>query len=136
MPNLAARRLTPNEITSLAQDKKDWILGVCPPIRIILSGSSAKMEMTEASDIDLIVVFKTLDDLNSAKRKLWSSRPSGDWPVDLVFHTTQSFQHSCDKGGGASWIACREGIVLFEEEALFEEETRFEEETLFEKESP
>ncbi len=123
MPNLTARRLTPNEVTSLVQDKKDWILSACTPIRIILFGSAATMEMTEASDIDLIVVFKTPEDLNSAKRKLWSSRPSDDWPVDLVFHTTESFQHSCEKGGGASWIASREGIVLFEKETLFEKES-------------
>lgn len=59
-------------------------MGACLPERIILFGSAARDEMTEASDI--------------------------------IFHTVESFRFSCDKGGGASWIASREGIVIFKKE--------------------
>ena len=117
MPNLTARRLLPAEIQSLVQAKKDWILGACAPSRVILFGSAARMEMTEASDIDLILIFDTEDQQNCAKTKLWKSRPSNDWPADLIFHTPDTFRLSCEKGGGASWLANREGIVLFEKES-------------------
>jgi hypothetical protein len=32
---------------------------------------------------------------------------------DIIFHTVEWFRFSCEKGGVASWIASREGIVIF-----------------------
>jgi hypothetical protein len=118
MPNLTARCLSSEEIAILIQKKKDWILGSCSPERIILFGSAARNEMTEASDIDLILIFGSIDEQNVARKNLWISRPLNDWPADIIFHTKESYSQSCDKGGGASWLASREGILLYEKESL------------------
>lgn len=72
--------------------------------------------MTEASDIDLILVFSESETLKEAQERLWRSRPADDWPADIIFHTNETFRLSCEKGGGASWLASREGIVIFEKE--------------------
>ena len=114
--SLTARALSPEEIAALVQKKKDWILGACSPECIILFGSAARGEMTEASDIDLIIIFSDVADQKCAREQLWKARPADDWPADIIFHTTNSFRDSCNKGGGASWLASREGIVLFRRE--------------------
>jgi hypothetical protein len=116
MASLTARPLSQDEITALVKKKKDWILGACLPQKVILFGSAARNEMTEASDIDLILIFSTMEEQKCAREQLWKTRPDDDWPADIIFHTTESFRMSCDKGGGASWLANREGIVIFEKE--------------------
>ena len=78
MPNLTARPLTEEEKALLIQKKKDWILTACSPERIILFGSAASGPMTEASDIDLIIVFADLDEEKRAREQLWKSRPADD----------------------------------------------------------
>ncbi len=118
MPSLTARELSQEDIAALVQKKKDWILGACSPQCVILFGSAARGEMTEASDIDVILIFASLDDLKHARENLWKKRPVDDWPADIIFHTPNSFRASCDKGGGASWLANREGKVIYGEKPL------------------
>jgi hypothetical protein len=113
MASLTARALSQQEMALLVQKKKDWILGACSPECIILFGSAARGEMTEASDIDLILIFRDMEEQKRAREQLWKSRPTDDWPADIIFHSSNSFCDSCNKGGGASWLANREGIVLF-----------------------
>ena len=114
MPSLTARQLTQAEISSIVRQKLSWILQSCDPDRVILFGSAARGEMTEASDVDLIVIFANRELKEQAAEKLWKNRPANDWPHDLIMHTQESFRESCAKGGGASWLAAREGTVLHE----------------------
>jgi hypothetical protein len=69
--------------------------------------------MTEAWDIDLILIFSTADEQKATREKLWKSGPADDWPDDMIFQTVASFRMSCDTGGGISWCAACEGIVIF-----------------------
>jgi predicted nucleotidyltransferase len=118
MASLTARALSPDEVSALVQKKKDWILGACSPACIILFGSAAAGEMTEASDIDLILIFSNLEEMKKSQALLWKSLPADDWPADIIFHTVSSFRDSCNKGGDASWIASREGRIIYGREQL------------------
>lgn len=113
---LIARKLTSTEIDEIIQVKINWILTASTPVKVILFGSAASGEMTEESDIDLIIIFNNDVDLKEVSYQLAKNRPKNDWPQDLILQTRQSFEWSVAKGGGACWLADREGKILFERE--------------------
>ena len=117
MFKLLAKALTPEEQQQLIQAKLAWILRACQPNRVILFGSAARLEMTDASDIDLILIFPDDHDVRTTKNIVYKARPKDDWPQDLLFYTEQEFDSSLAKGGGAAYVAAAEGVILFEKEA-------------------
>ena len=111
---LTARSLTPIEVTGILTAKVNWLLGACSPEKIILFGSAATGHMTTASDVDLIIIFKTVAEIELAKPKLFQSRPATDWPHDLLFYDVDAFRNSVQKGGGVCWIAAQDGRILYQ----------------------
>lgn len=111
---LVAKLLPRKEIDRLIANKKRWILENSCPEKIILVGSAARYEMTDASDIDLIVIFSDQETLNQQKGPLLKNRPKGDWPHDLVLVDRKSYRERAAKGGGICWLAEREGWVLYD----------------------
>ena len=88
------------------------------PLRIILFGSAANGEMTEASDVDLIVIYANNTDLKETQKNIAKTRPKDDWPHDLLLYTEEAFKKSVQKGGGVCWLAEREGNIIFTTEKL------------------
>ncbi len=114
MFKLLAKPLTRAEQEQLIQEKLAWILGACQPSKIILFGSAASLAMTDASDIDMVLIFPNDQDLSATKMAVFKARPKEDWPQDLLFYTQREFSDSVAKGGGAAFIAAEDGIVLWE----------------------
>jgi hypothetical protein len=117
MGHLTAKTLDPSEVESILRRKLQWILSACTPQRVLLVGSAASRQMTNASDVDLIVIFSSAIGLEEAKSRLFASRPRDDWPHDLLLLNEDAFRRSVEKGGGLCWLAAREGRVLFERNA-------------------
>ena len=113
MTKLFSQKLTIAEQDAIIQKKLAWILAACSPRKILLIGSAATYEMTNGSDVDLLIIFDDSTELALAKENLFQSRPRDDWPHDLLFYTPQSFAKSVATGGGAAWLAAREGKILF-----------------------
>ncbi len=112
---LFAKKLTDHDVDEIIKSKLKWILEATKPDKIILFGSAACGEMTDASDIDLILIFPDHSDLKKIAEKLFISRPKTDlWPQDLLIETHQSYNIKVQKGGGACYIASLEGKILYE----------------------
>lgn len=113
MFRLLAKPLTRAEQEQIISEKLAWILRACQPTKILLFGSAARFEMSEASDIDLALIFPNGHDLRAAKNSVFKARPKDDWPHDLLFYTENEFAESVAKGGGAAFLAAEEGVILF-----------------------
>ncbi len=113
MFKLFAKALTREEQESIVDVKLTWILSQVTPHEIILFGSAASYQMTDASDVDLIVIFASKVERDSARQQLFKSRPKEDWPHDLLLLTQEEFQTSAAKGGGAAYVAQQEGRIIY-----------------------
>ena len=114
MFKLLAKPLSIDDQNNLVSEKLDWILKCCRPTKVILFGSAARYEMTDASDIDLVLIFPDTVDLSIIKESVFKSRPRDDWPHDLLFFTESQFIKSCASGGGVAYLAQNEGRTLFQ----------------------
>ena len=114
MFKLFAKPLTRADQDAIISAKLVWILSQVNPMRVILFGSAASYQMTDASDIDLIVTFASIKERDSSRALLFKSRPKDDWPHDLLLLTEEEFARSVAKGGGAAYVASQEGRVLYQ----------------------
>lgn len=113
---LISKKLTGDQVQEILDKKLKWILKSCRPVKVILFGSAASGEMTDASDVDLILLFPNDANLKEIRHDLAKARPLDDWPHDLILETISGFQFQINKGGGACWIAENEGKILYSQE--------------------
>lgn len=113
---LTAATLSSDAIQMIVNRKREWILSSSDPLRIILFGSAATENMTTASDVDLIIIYQNSTNLKEVRQELFKRRSKEDWPQDVFFYTENTFQNSCDKGGGICWLAQQEGKIIYEKE--------------------
>ncbi|MBM4251547.1 MAG: nucleotidyltransferase domain-containing protein [Deltaproteobacteria bacterium] len=114
MFKLFAKPLSRADQDAIVSAKLVWILSQVNPTRVILFGSAASYQMTDASDIDLILTFASIEERDSSRVMLFKSRPKDDWPHDLLLLTEEEFAQSVAKGGGAAYLASQEGRVLYQ----------------------
>jgi predicted nucleotidyltransferase/HEPN domain-containing protein len=81
---LLAKRLTEHQVNELIQRITATIIDRCGPQRIILFGSAARGEMTDASDIDLVVVTTDHQSLKAARKAFYENPRHFNWPVDIT----------------------------------------------------
>jgi predicted nucleotidyltransferase len=90
------------------------VLTVARPERIILFGSAATGEMTEDSDLDLLVVEP--EPANTRDRSVRIRRALGDvrYPVDVIVMSSERFEETKNLIGGIAYPARKYGRVLYE----------------------
>lgn len=90
------------------------VLTVAHPDRIILFGSAAAGQMTEDSDLDLLVVEP--DPADTRDRSIRIRRALGDvrYPVDVIVMSSQRFEETKNLIGGIAYPARKYGRVLYE----------------------
>ena len=108
---IAAKRLNCETVTTAAERVADAIEQFSPNA-IILFGSAARDEATDQSDIDILVICDSDDDLTRARKGVRKVLPKTVLPIDLIWMTVGEFERKKDLGGIA-FIASREGKVLF-----------------------
>ena len=90
------------------------VLTVARPERIILFGSAATGQMTEDSDLDLLVVepepAATRDRRGRIRRALGDVR----YPVDVIVLSSARFEETKNLIGGIAYPARKYGRVLYE----------------------
>jgi uncharacterized protein len=117
-------------VSSLASDGLSWnrmgvdetllsevvrrVLTVARPNRIILFGSAATGQMTQDSDIDLLVVEP--EPSNARDRSVKIRRALGDvqYPVDVIVMSSERFEETKDFIGGIAYPAHKYGRILYE----------------------
>ena len=90
------------------------VLMVARPERIILFGSAATGQMTEDSDIDLLVVEP--EPADTRDRSVRIRRALGDvrYPVDVIVMSSARFEETKNLIGGIAYPARKYGRVLYE----------------------
>ena len=90
------------------------VLTVARPDRIILFGSAVTGQMTEDSDIDLLVVEQ--EPANPRDRSVRIRRALGDvqYPVDVIVMSSERFEETKNIIGGIAYPAQKYGRVLYE----------------------
>ena len=72
------------EAASIVERKLSWVLAACKPQEVWLFGSAATGGMTEASDIDLALLFNHDTEIREAQSKLAATPRLENWPQDIV----------------------------------------------------
>ena len=84
------------------------------PVKVILFGSYARGCATEASDLDLLVVERDMQDTGAEMIRLGDALTQFDVGVDLLVYSEEEFnkrQHWCST---PVYWAVREGKVLYD----------------------
>jgi len=114
--NITGKRLSKKEISSYLNSFLEHIKeSNCEPYRIYLFGSGARGEMTEQSDLDVVIVYKNQETLKAGKL-CYYQLPFLKIPVDAVFVTVEQFKEQSKKGG-VCWMCEKEGRIIYEEES-------------------
>ena len=110
---LFAKKIDTETSSKLVADTTAFLRLLGPIQRIILFGSGARGELTEASDLDFALIFENdRDKLAFKKAALTSPRPH-QVPIDFLFYTQSEFDAKLARGGTAEIIA-DEGRVVFD----------------------
>lgn len=81
------------------------------PQRVVLFGSQARGDATDASDLDLLVVVPNPPGRQEAWRLARQLAP--DLPLQLVFLSPEEWEETRDVVGGIAYPAHHEGQVLY-----------------------
>jgi predicted nucleotidyltransferase len=103
--------------------KKNWILTLCSPARVIVFGSAARNELTDHSDIDLALLFENSEDLNAAREVVFYRDPDDEWAQDLLLYLESDFERRKHLGGVCQLIF-EEGICIYERNKSESSKTR------------
>jgi len=91
----------------------DRILAVAKPQRIILFGSAATGNMTQDSDLDLLVIEDGFSDRRKESIRLRSALKDLMISVDIFPMTPERFEETKDVIGGLAYPANKYGEVIY-----------------------
>ena len=95
----------------------DRIAAKFSPERIVLFGSHARGDAREGSDLDLMVLFREVDDPRERAAEMYGALIDCDLPTDIVVSTTARFERYKNVVNTVYWPAAREGRVVYERAA-------------------
>lgn len=110
---LVARKLSLSEIQTHVDGLLEDFSHLDGLKRILLFGSAARGTMSEASDIDAVLIFDSLENASYYRKKIHSLRVKTKWPADLICVDEAQFNER-SQIGGVLFVAREEGCVLFE----------------------
>jgi predicted nucleotidyltransferase len=84
------------------------------PVKIILFGSYARGDVTEASDLDFLVIEKEVKARRMEMVRLSDVLRPLRIPVDVLVASEKVFNEWADTPGAVLYEAAREGKVLYE----------------------
>lgn len=113
LSKLIAKRLSKEEQETLIQRLREIVLLRVKPEMLLLFGSASRLEMTDASDLDLVVVMSSPDSLKPAQKALLHCSVLLDWPIDILLIDRETFEHKA-RMGGVYFLAQQEGRILFQ----------------------
>ena len=113
LARVTARPLTPEQTASLVNKLVSEVCVVDGLKKIILIGSAAEGRMSEASDIDLVLIFESKDALAQGRKKVHLLRKPPLWPCDLLCVDEPTYAEKA-LVGGIFFVAREEGKVVWE----------------------
>ena len=95
-------------LQNVVDDFKE-IPGLCS---IFVFGSAARGTMTDASDLDILLVFHSKEDSHSAHRSVSRYRKKAVWPMDFLCVDQKTF-HDKSQIGGVYFVIREEGKMIY-----------------------
>ena len=111
--HLLAKPLPLDQVSVLVNEELAAIVHHCQPEAVYLFGSAARGEMTDASDLDFLVIMPDAADCKTLKAAYYRSRRSKSIPVDVVFMFASQFQGK-SRIGGVAMICAQEGRLIYQ----------------------
>ena len=109
--------MTRTDLLAAIEDMARRIAEGFSPEKIILFGSHARGDGGEDSDIDLLVLFRDLENPRQRAVELYAALSGSALPKDIVVSTTDRFERYKDVVNTVYWPAAREGKVLYDRAA-------------------
>ncbi|MBI1861962.1 MAG: nucleotidyltransferase domain-containing protein [Deltaproteobacteria bacterium] len=106
-----SRKWTRGEIDAFVDGAVSHIQKISRPRRAILFGSALTDHFDEASDLDLVLIFESLEEASQAEKILYRQAHTFPCSIDFLCIDEKSFQEKSEIGG-VFWIAAREGRPL------------------------
>ena len=111
---LIAGKLGAEQISSLVGELKMWVVSNFEPSSIWIFGSCARSQMTCYSDIDVLVLFPSLDEVVKARKAgIFQLSTRIHWPADLLIMTHEMFEKRSNIGGVCQIIK-EEGVCIYD----------------------
>lgn len=110
---LLSKKLNSAASEKLVQGELEVIIRICQPRRVYLFGSASRGEMTEDSDLDILLVLPNGADMKAVKKAYYGRRRDHNFPVDIIFMEESDFETK-SRIGGVSMICRNEGRLLYE----------------------
>lgn len=109
--------MTRTEMQAAIGEMVDRIVQRFSPDKVILFGSHARGEAREDSDVDLLVLFSTVEDPRQQAAELYGLLSESKLAQDIAVSTTERFERYKDVVNTIYWPAAHEGKVLYERAA-------------------
>lgn len=109
--------MTQVELQSAIEDMVRRIAERFSPERIILFGSHARGHAGEDSDVDLLVLFRDVENPRERAAEMYAQLSGSFLPKDIVVSTAERFERYKNVVNTVYWPAAREGKVLYERAA-------------------
>ncbi|SPF52775.1 DNA polymerase, beta-like region [Candidatus Sulfopaludibacter sp. SbA4] len=87
------------------------------PEKIILFGSQARGDARPDSDVDLMVLFREVEDPRARAVEIYAALTHAGLPKDILVSTTARFERYKNVVNTVYWPAAREGKVVYERSA-------------------
>lgn len=118
------RKLPGPEAAALVNRVRDIIVAGIRPDAVFVFGSAARGELSDQSDIDLLIVMPTESAIDAARKKIAKIRHQFGVPVDLVWITPQEYKRRVQNEEGTFVVTAGEteaAIKLVEATLTFAE---------------
>lgn len=92
----------------------DRILSVTQPEKIILFGSAATDRFSPDSDIDILVLEKTVQNQHEERVRIRASLRGLGYPFDIIVMGSERFEESKNVVGGIAYPANKYGWVIYD----------------------
>jgi predicted nucleotidyltransferase len=121
-PKIASRKTpeTPRVTETLLSDMTRRIVDACDPEKIILFGSYAKGTARPDSDIDLFVIMKSKDELETNHRRIMNVSAAAKipyLPMDVIVRTPPEVETRLEMGDFFIREIIDQGRVLYQRDA-------------------
>ena len=85
------------------------------PLAVYIFGSAARGELTDQSDLDLLIILREEIEIKPARKAIAKIRPFSAFPLDLIWMSESTFAHKAARGGLAQVIQ-EEGKLVYRTE--------------------
>jgi predicted nucleotidyltransferase len=106
-----AKPLAKTKVESLIEQELARIVDHVHPTIVYLFGSAVRNEMTDASDLDFLVIVSNDAPLKELKKRYYESPGARTIPVDAIFLTEKDFDIR-SRLGGICMVCMDEGRVV------------------------